>query len=34
VVLDIDATLVEVHSDGKDGAAAHYKRGFGFHPLL
>ena len=34
VILDVDATLVEVHSENKDGAAAHYKRGFGFHPLL
>ena len=34
VVLDIDATLVEVHSEHKAGAAAHYKGGYGFHPLL
>jgi hypothetical protein len=34
VVLDIDATLVEVHSENKDGTAATYKRGFGFHPML
>ena len=34
VVLDIDATLVEVHSEHKDGAAAHYKGGYGFHRLL
>ena len=33
VVLDIDATLVEVHSD-KQSAAPHYKGGFGFHPML
>ena len=32
VVLDIDATLVEVHSEHKAGAAAHYKGGYGFHP--
>jgi Transposase DDE domain group 1 len=32
-VIDIDATLIESHSD-KEGAAPTYKRGFGFHPLL
>lgn len=32
-VIDIDATLVESHSD-KQGAAGTYKGGFGFHPLL
>jgi Transposase DDE domain group 1 len=32
-VIDIDATLIESHSD-KQGAAPTYKRGFGFHPLL
>lgn len=34
VVLDLDATLVEVHTDTKQGAAAHFKGGFGFHPML
>ena len=34
VVLDIDATLVEVHSENKEGTAATYKRGFGFHPMF
>jgi Transposase DDE domain group 1 len=34
VVLDIDATLVEVHSENKAGPAPRYKRGFGFHPML
>lgn len=33
LTLDFDATLVNVHSE-KEGAAATYKRGFGFHPLL
>ena len=33
VTIDLDATLLESHSD-KDGAAGTYKRGFGFHPLL
>lgn len=32
-VIDIDATLVDSHSD-KQGAAPTYKRGYGFHPLL
>jgi hypothetical protein len=34
VILDVDATLVEIHSENKDGTAAHFKGGFGFHPLL
>jgi hypothetical protein len=34
VTLDIDATLVEVHSENKEGSAPNYKSGFGFHPLL
>ena len=29
-----DSTLVEVHSENKAGAAAHFKAGFGFHPML
>ncbi|MFE7329404.1 hypothetical protein ACFU8W_31370 [Streptomyces sp. NPDC057565] len=33
MVLDIDATLVACHSE-KEQAAATYKRGFGYHPLL
>ena len=33
VILDIDATLLDAHSE-KEGAAGTYKRGFGFHPLL
>ena len=32
LVLDFDATLLDVHSDKQD-AAPTYKRGFGFHPL-
>ena len=32
-VIDIDATLVESHSD-KQGAAPTWKRGFGFHPMM
>jgi Transposase DDE domain group 1 len=31
--IDMDATLVEAHSD-KQGAAGTFKHGFGFHPLL
>jgi hypothetical protein len=34
VVLDIDASLVEIHSEHKQGTAATYKRGFGFHPMF
>jgi len=33
VVLDVDASLLTAHSE-KEGAAATYKHGFGFHPLL
>jgi len=33
LVLDVDATLLTAHSE-KEHAAATYKRGFGFHPLL
>ncbi len=33
LVLDLDATLVTCHSE-KEQAAATYKHGFGFHPLL
>jgi Transposase DDE domain group 1 len=31
--LDIDATLIEVHSE-KEQASAHFKGGFGMHPIL
>ncbi len=34
LVVDIDSTLVEVHSENKEGAAAHFKGGFGFHPMI
>jgi hypothetical protein len=34
VVLDIDATLVEIHSENKEGTASTYKRGFGYHPMF
>ena len=30
--IDVDATLVNVHSD-KEGAAPTFKKGFGYHPL-
>ena len=33
VVLDIDSSLHEVHSENKEGTAPNYKRGFGFHPM-
>ncbi len=32
--VDIDATLTEVHSENREGAAPTYKTGFGSHPLL
>lgn len=32
-VIDLDATLIGAHSE-KEGAAATFKRGFGFHPML
>ncbi len=34
VYLDIDASLVEIHSENKSGAAATYKGGYGFHPMF
>ena len=32
MVIDVDATLVGVHSE-KEGAAPTFKKGFGYHPL-
>jgi len=34
VVLDIDASLVQIHSENKTGTSATYKGGFGFHPMF
>jgi hypothetical protein len=34
LVLDLDATLIDAHTDRKQGAAGSYKHTFGFHPLL
>ena len=34
VILDFDASLVDVHSELKEQAAPTYKKGFGFHPLF
>jgi hypothetical protein len=34
VVLDIDSSLVEVHSENKEGTGPTYKGGFGFNPML
>lgn len=34
VTLDVDATLVHLSDDTKEGAAATFKRGFGFAPML
>ena len=33
MILDIDASLHEIHSENKEHAAAHFKRGYGFHPI-
>jgi hypothetical protein len=34
VVLDVDASLIDVHSENKEGTAANYKHGFGFSPMF
>ncbi len=34
VVLDLDASLVQIHSEHKQGTAATYKGGFGFAPMF
>ena len=34
IILDIDATLVEIHTETKEGTGPHYKGGWGFHPML
>ena len=34
IYLDIDASLIEVHSENKEETGPNYKGGFGFHPLL
>lgn len=34
LVLDIDASLIASASDDKEGAAANFKGGWGFHPML
>jgi hypothetical protein len=34
VVLDIDASLVDVHTESKEQAAPTYKHGYGFHPMF
>ncbi|MCU1492323.1 MAG: transposase family protein [Acidimicrobiaceae bacterium] len=34
VVLDVDASLVEIHTEAKDGTGPTYKGGYGVHPLL
>jgi hypothetical protein len=33
VVLDIDASLHQIHSENKEEAAPNYKGGYGFHPM-
>ena len=34
VILDVDASLVEIHSQNKAGTASTYKGGFGFSPMF
>ncbi len=34
LILDVDASLFEVHSENKQGAAPHFKGGYGFHPMV
>lgn len=34
IYLDIDASLVEVHSENKEETGPNYKKGFGFHPMF
>ena len=34
MLLDIDASLVEIHSENKVSAAPTYKGGYGFHPMF
>lgn len=34
VLLDLDASVVDIHSEGKEGTAPTYKGNFGFHPLF
>jgi len=34
ITLDVDASLVEVHTDDKGGTGPTYKGGWGFHPLF
>lgn len=34
VVLDVDSSLVEIHSENKEGTGPTYKGGFGFNPML
>jgi hypothetical protein len=34
IYLDIDASLIEIHSENKQETGPNYQGGFGFHPLL
>ncbi|MHB8671211.1 MAG: IS1380 family transposase [Acidimicrobiales bacterium] len=34
VILDLDASLIDIHSENKEGTAANYKSGFGFSPMF
>ena len=33
MVLDLDASIVEIHSENKERTAPHFKHGFGSHPM-
>jgi len=34
LILDVDASLIEIHSENKEGTASNFKHGFGFHPVF
>ena len=34
VTLDIDASLVEIHTETKEGTGPHYRGGWGYHPMF
>jgi hypothetical protein len=34
VIFDIDASLVDIHSENKEGTAPTFKGGYGFHPMF
>ena len=34
MILDVDDSLAEVHSENKRHSAPHFRGGFGFHPMF